>query len=549
MDCHGQSYMTKRLLNVSPDLDLTTDAVTQRIAIIGMSGAGKSNTAAVLVEQMLDVGAQVVILDPDGKWYGLRLSSDGKGRGIDIPVFGGLKGDIPLEPESGLLVADTLVNSGASVVLDVSRFSKNKLYKFATMFAERLFYRKQEDNAAMCLVIEEADMLIPQKVISGAVQMQQMQAAFEMLSTKGRKHGIGTVILTQRPQLVSKDALNQSELIFAHQTMGAQERKSLRDWIVEKGQDVNLLAELADLKIGEAFVWSPRWLKVMRRVQINLKRTYDAARTPKFGEKTVAPRALDSLDLEQLRAAMSETIERVNAEDPKVLRSQIAALKEQIRRAESKAQAAPTVVNAPPQIIEIPALDTDDRALLSSTIQAFRVQSEQIANLRASVANALQQNNDVTQDVLKLAERLERVILAPTPKPMQERAGNQLREPIGRNAKAHLVLATGNELQSGGGMTIRQKTESDLPAPLQRLLNALCALEIYTERRNGIWRGNVAVLSGYAPSTGTVNTYFSELKARGLIVYPQGERVATTELGWQSQTGTDVITSGQYGCG
>src|SRR5258708_39613414 len=107
-------------LSISVDLQLPLNAVTQTFAFLARRGAGKTYAASKLCEEMLLARAQVVVLDPVGNWYGLRLASDGKRKAFDIPVFGGLQGDIPLVPGAGSLVADVIVDKGISVVLDVS---------------------------------------------------------------------------------------------------------------------------------------------------------------------------------------------------------------------------------------------------------------------------------------------------------------------------------------------------------------------------------------------------------------------------------------------
>ena len=51
-------------LKVSDSLTLPIDAVTQTLATIGRRGAGKTYLATMIAEQMLDIGAQTIILDP-----------------------------------------------------------------------------------------------------------------------------------------------------------------------------------------------------------------------------------------------------------------------------------------------------------------------------------------------------------------------------------------------------------------------------------------------------------------------------------------------------
>src|SRR5262245_5885174 len=100
-----------RTLELAPSLALPLDAATQTVAFIARKGAGKTYTAGKLVELLLDATVQVVVLDTVGNWYGLRLAADGKSKGYDIPVLGGLRGDIPLDPAGGALIADIVVET------------------------------------------------------------------------------------------------------------------------------------------------------------------------------------------------------------------------------------------------------------------------------------------------------------------------------------------------------------------------------------------------------------------------------------------------------
>ena len=80
-------------LKLATDFEIPLDAVTQRLAFLAQSGAGKSYGAMKLAEEMLSQNAQVIALDPVGVWWGLRSSADGKKAGLPIAVFGGEHGD------------------------------------------------------------------------------------------------------------------------------------------------------------------------------------------------------------------------------------------------------------------------------------------------------------------------------------------------------------------------------------------------------------------------------------------------------------------------
>jgi DNA helicase HerA-like ATPase len=62
-------------LTLGPGLVLPVEAVTETFAILAKRGAGKTYTAAVLVEEMMGAALPVVIIDPVGVWWGLRSSA------------------------------------------------------------------------------------------------------------------------------------------------------------------------------------------------------------------------------------------------------------------------------------------------------------------------------------------------------------------------------------------------------------------------------------------------------------------------------------------
>jgi uncharacterized protein len=324
--------MSTRSLKLATGLTLPLDAATQTFAFIARKGAGKTYAAGKLVELLLAVHVQVVVLDTVGNWYGLRLSADGKGRGFDVPVLGGLRGDIPLEAAGGALIADIVADTGRSMVLDASQFSKADRQRFAAAFGERLWMRKKAERHAspVHLVIEESQLIVPQDVRG---DVANMVGVYEEIIRLGRNYGIGVSMITQRPQSVNKEVLNQTECLLVGQVNGAQERDALKKWITHQGMDVHLVDELPSLKVGTFYVWSPQWLQILKRVEILPKQTFDASATPKVGDRRVR-RELKPLDLEDLQAQLKATIEKAKADDPRELRKQLAAARAELANKE-----------------------------------------------------------------------------------------------------------------------------------------------------------------------------------------------------------------------
>lgn len=349
-------------LAISPDLSLPLNAATQTCAFIARKGAGKTYGAGKLAECLLDAGVQVVVLDAVGNWWGLRLSADGKSAAYDIPVIGGLRGDIPLEAAGGKLIADIVVDTGRSLIIDVSQFSKADRQKFATAFAERLWAAKKAERhpIPVHLIIEESQLIVPEKVSGDTAKMVGI---YEEIIRLGRNYGIGVTMISQRPQSVNKEVLNQTECLFVLQVNGAHERKALKDWITYHGAERSLVDELPGLPIGTAYIWSPQWLGILKKIRIGQKKTFDASATPTVGTTQIR-RDLKPLDLDDLKTRMAATIERAKAENPAELRREIALLHKQLQVKPQEAK--PTVWR-----VEIPILANGHMAELRGVVEAL----------------------------------------------------------------------------------------------------------------------------------------------------------------------------------
>lgn len=110
-------------LAISDRLALPIETVTETIAILAKRGAGKTNTAVVLTEELVSAGQQVIVVDPVGVWYGLRSGADGTSGGIPVLIIGGDHADLPLTETSGEVIARILVGERQSAVLDLSQQS------------------------------------------------------------------------------------------------------------------------------------------------------------------------------------------------------------------------------------------------------------------------------------------------------------------------------------------------------------------------------------------------------------------------------------------
>jgi hypothetical protein len=368
--------MKQTTLQLSPSLKLPLDAITKTFGILAVRGAGKSNTAAVMAEEMFAAGLPFVVIDPVGSWYGLRSAADGRAPGLPLPIFGGKHGDLPLERSAGALLAELVARQRLSCVLDLSQFESEAAKKaFLLDFAQTLYQRNENP---LHLFLEEADDFIPQKPMRDEAKLLR---AFENIVRRGRSRGLGVTLITQRSAAINKNVLTQVETLFAMRTTGPQDRAAIEAWIRYHSQGEDVLSTLASLRDGEAWIWSPHWLQKMERVQIRRRRTYDSGATPvnaRVGEVQRAATLAD-IDLEAIRAEMSETLQRVEADDPRRLRQRIKELETQLAKA--------TVPTAPvTQRVEVPVLTQADA---ETFLQAVHTLQHELAALTAKLIEAM----------------------------------------------------------------------------------------------------------------------------------------------------------------
>jgi hypothetical protein len=475
------------MLKLSNNLSLPKEAITETFGVLAARGAGKSNTAAVMAEEMFDAGLPFCVIDPVGSWWGLRSNGKGTGPGIPIAIFGGPKGDVPLERNGGQLVADIVVGQRLSCVLDLRNFESEAAKKhFLLDFARRL-YTKNE--APLHLFLEEADDYIPQRPMRDEAQLLR---AWENIVRRGRARGLGMTMITQRSAVINKNVLTQVQTLIAMRTTGPQDRKAIEEWLKYNDQSKDILESLPGLADGEAWVWSPQFLKRTVRVQFRRRHTFDSGSTPKMAAKGKTATLAD-IDVTALRSQMADTIERAEAEDPKALKRRIAELQGEIRKISAKAERGPA-----------PAVDP---GLISELEHNVRIRNQELNKRRDFVRNIASELGDVIPKLEKLLARLQLSDWPDACDPKVMRAPAQVRPAA---VKPRPIRKANGESKWALGKGERK---------------VLIAIAQHSE---GVDREQISILAGYKRSTR--DAYIQRLAVAGLV--DLGPPITTTEQGY-----------------
>lgn len=194
-------------LRLSSDFAIDTDVYKReglRFSILAMSGHGKSNAAADLVEDVLDNHGQVIIIEPIPEWHTL------KARYNNVVVIGGPYQDLPLEPAFAHEYVLAALEKGISLVVNVSDIEDEAdQVKFVSNFLWNLYRLEQKYRRVLFLVLEEADIWAPQNW--DAVTKQSLSRV-SLIAKHGRKIGVFPILISQRPADLHKSPLSQCNI-------------------------------------------------------------------------------------------------------------------------------------------------------------------------------------------------------------------------------------------------------------------------------------------------------------------------------------------------
>lgn len=495
-------------IHLGDGLSLPLDVVTQTIAIVAKRRAGKSYLARLLVEQLHRAGQQVVVVDPKGDWWGLRSSADGKGAGLPILILGGERGDAPLEPASGEVVAKLIVEERVSALIDLSLLRKHEVATFCSTFLETLYRLKaREVNRTPCmLIVDEADAIAPQKPQPNEARML---GAIEDVVRRGGQRGLGCTLVTQRTAVLNKNVLTQAQVLVALRTIAPQDLKAMQAWIDVHGepeQQRTLMGSLAALPVGTAWFWSPGWPTtegVFQRVKVSRIETFDSGATPKPGERRHEPKTVAEVDLEAVRRQMADVVERAKADDPKTLRARIAELEKELRAA----------LVPKPDPVEVVSFDKAAYALLWNHVQ------DEITSAHADVERRL---GAVSERVAERFRQYEADATGPAcsgkPRVTGQVPGHA---PHIRQPRFPVVIGV---VSPSNPRLVTQTASAVAPNGLGKCSRAILGAVV---QHGPISLVQAAIIAGYASDSGGVRNAAGELRA-GAWVFGGNDRMKAT---------------------
>lgn len=279
-------------------------------ALLGITGSGKTNTAAVLIEELLAGGLPLTIVDIEGEYWGLKER-------FEILVAGKSEhSELLLNPENAGALAQTSIERGISVILDLSEYTEEESYTCLVEYFTALWDTASKVKRPYQIVLEEAHEWLPEGVRT------PLKTILTRIALRGRKRGLGIMLMSQRSAKVAKDVLTQASLLFLHKVVHPTDMKVYKDLIPLPPVEVEKM--VGGLQPGHVVAINNHTPQI---AQIRLRHTFHAGSTPTLEED--APPELRKID-EKLLHDLQQLIAKSSpvAKDDKRLEKRIKELEE-----------------------------------------------------------------------------------------------------------------------------------------------------------------------------------------------------------------------------
>ena len=256
------------------ELDVREYMIKNGLAIIGKRGVGKSYLVGLIAERLAEVGQQFVIVDVMGQYYTLKQSYPVIVISMGNEDYADLKG---ITADMAEDVARAILESGQSVVVDVSYATMLEQYKFMSEFFKAFYETAKEVRRPVVLIIDEIHRITPEKSMIKLKEVSKYQNEVTYwvaeIARTGRKHGIGYIVAGQREAETAKTSLTQCEVQINFKVTGIDFENLKRKVSPE------LIDEIKNLKVGEAVVLG---LEEDFIIRVDERKTPHGGETPAF---------------------------------------------------------------------------------------------------------------------------------------------------------------------------------------------------------------------------------------------------------------------------
>jgi hypothetical protein len=350
------------------------DIATMGEALLATRGAGKSWLAAVEVEQLIEAGYPVAVLDVVGEYWSLKAK-------YPVIIFGGKHADAPLDPRIGKEIAHIILDKRLQAVIDLTGMKRADQPFFIADFCEELYEYGLKIKVPCWLVIEEAQNFVPQ--VGNPACKKPILDIVEM----GRHAGIGYCLVSHRSATIDKTALGLCDIVIFKRLTLPHDLNVVKDFF--KGKDprfVDIVKILPGLANEEALIYFPLRFPEPIKFRVAARKTPHVAETPTLELKqVVAPPELTAISkelTEYFRKMIKEKI--VKRDELSELRSRLEELQDELDVRDQRIEqlehdlelAQRFKIELPPELLTVPGFTDKVEYLEKELMRLYREQVE-----------------------------------------------------------------------------------------------------------------------------------------------------------------------------
>ncbi|MBY0402580.1 MAG: DUF87 domain-containing protein [Cyanobacteria bacterium] len=293
----------QRTLQVSKNYGVPLDdyATTgERDAVLASSGMGKSYLTGVLMEETMENGGLLCVIDPEGEHFTLAER-------YPMMIVGGERGNLPLEEEGIDLYIESMLQHGLSAIFDLSDYLDSEQQHLYAVIVDKLFTAEQKYRRKVRLVVEEAQIYAPQRTAGGPTTAKSAKKtmdpvlASQKIAKRGRKRAIDSLWATQRPASINKDILSQCNRFWFGGITSELDYKAIKPFLTEAGIS---FADIKALQPGEFFFYGRGQTKLLK---VRKRLCQHAGATPEAG---FSFQALSDTSIEKALSKLGDEIKK-----------------------------------------------------------------------------------------------------------------------------------------------------------------------------------------------------------------------------------------------
>ena len=461
--------------------------IATRMLVCANSGGGKSWAVRKLVEEM---PIQVLILDSEGEFHTLREK-------YDFLLIGGTQGDIALNPRAAKLYPKSILEQSVSTIVDMSELKHQERIIFVRDFLNALMELPRDLWRPLLVVIDEVHKFCGQQ------EKQDSTYAVIDLMAQGRKRGFCGVLCTQRISKLHKDAAAEANNYMIGRTSLDIDMKRAADLLgFTKNEQI---LSLRDLEPGQFFTYGQAICNKIEEVKVgNVKTTH-----PEPGElldiKVTPPNSKIKAMLTKLNELPQEAVKQAR---------DLSEANKTIRELEHQIKVMPQKVTgySEADLAKVKKMGYEEGV---SDIAKTAMQEH---NLRITYEKKLEAIRKLIVQFNNLAE-VPLTIFKDPKKASISVMGNLQRMTIGKNIikkdepKSKIVLPHTYMAGSAGTTPMQITGDTSLLGKGEKSILAF----LVSRPNTTFTKQQIGAMTGYAHSSGTFNTYLSNLSTQGYI--------------------------------